>query len=733
MKTVASRFIIRPLSQYLNYKAAESEYKNLLLNGVQMTCMMSGELDLDKDNITKELMMPVLWGTSTMMDDFLIQKGILSKHIFSDLLSTFNVADAFSHFLPSGLGYLFAGGLLGIKYIQEYLSGDKGFINTTRELQLKMNKSMKQLEYVTDGTVNPKVAICTQVLTNTIIDNVFIGLSPNVQHYKKMLQTFVALGIGGLFSLIGIESINERNSNIIQSPNALLKIASSREHANTLNIIDEISNDCTEVLSNTVMFNSVLMRMNDIFTNSPISFSIMNLRSLIGILYNQSNQLGLYESLKSLTSASMKSKSSLINNPRTIIERDGLEYYEYKDSEYQQKIIEMQNNIQEKDMKKLFVCIATISEAALQTILSVLLTSRDLALNSEAHIINGTIKLSNTTEFLTDIMNLSQTESSMPSLNRLTALYKFLDSIENTSYVHYHSHNSHGMYLKDIDVNINGVNKLHIKDMCLESGKWYLLSGKSGCGKSTLMSTLRGLPNFTDAITIEGEIFYPKINEKPQIYMLTQANNFPYMTTMMEAILYPMITTDIERASYKNLVEELMLKMEGLTRDSKAGKEYLENGLLSRLFETVNDITSETSGGQQKKMSITGMIVRIMKETGMLNIYYDDVKNGASHDTAMQHARDSVGSVLVLIDETFNGLDSGAIGGNFINSSKGLVFKTLKESLPTKAIVVSVEHQPDIKQYDGHIHLNGDGSYTATNESFLEFPVDYEDFQPFDL
>ena len=37
------------------------------------------------------------------------------------------------------------------------------------------------------------------------------------------------------------------------------------------------------------MFNSVLMRMNDIFTNSPISFSIMNLRSLIGILYNQSN------------------------------------------------------------------------------------------------------------------------------------------------------------------------------------------------------------------------------------------------------------------------------------------------------------------------------------------------------------------------------------------------------------------------------------------------------------
>ena len=40
-----------------------------------MTCMMSGELDLDKDNITKELMMTSLMGgTSTMMDDFLIQR-----------------------------------------------------------------------------------------------------------------------------------------------------------------------------------------------------------------------------------------------------------------------------------------------------------------------------------------------------------------------------------------------------------------------------------------------------------------------------------------------------------------------------------------------------------------------------------------------------------------------------------------------------------------------------------
>jgi ABC-type multidrug transport system ATPase subunit len=174
-----------------------------------------------------------------------------------------------------------------------------------------------------------------------------------------------------------------------------------------------------------------------------------------------------------------------------------------------------------------------------------------------------------------------------------------------------------------------------------------------------------------------------------------------------------------------------MLKMEGCERNSIEGREYLEFGLLSRLDKRINDITSETSGGQQKKMSIAGLIVRIMKETGMLKSYNEAISLGLSHDKAMEEAKYSVGPVLVLIDETFNGLDSGANGGAFEYSSKGLVLKTLKASLPASAIVVSVEHQPQFDQYDARIHLNGDGTYIYSGNRATEVvPEETEDLEP---
>jgi hypothetical protein len=124
-------------------------------------------------------------------------------------------------------------------------------------------------------------------------------------------------------------------------------------------------------------------------------------------------------------------------------------------------------------------------------------------------------------------------------------------------------------------------------------------------------------------------------------------------------------------------------------------------------------------------MALTGLIVRIMKETGMLDIYNEQVSTGASHDNAIAIARNSAGPVLVLIDEVFNGLDSGMSSVGFASSSKGLVMKTLKESLPSKAIVVSVEHQAQLDQYDHRIHLNGDGTHNFTDPR-----TGYVDYMP---
>lgn len=695
---------MRLLSQYLNFKCGEEEFKNPFLNGLQMGVMSASAQDIFEfqgDNIKAQsvtdiavkVATPLLFGFATTADDLLMSKGLTSKHYLTDIMSVFSTGkllNADKILQPSEqmntqnlaiqdekIAYGISAGLLCIKYIQEYLTGSKGYIETQRTLHTKVAKNIKKLEYVTDGAVNMKSSLARNVILNEVIDT-GIELLPVNQETKFQIQNF-----SSLFKILanaimsssssggGQQIINKKNNEIINSSTVLLKISSNDTMSNTLNDIDKISSEIKNLSSDILMMNSTLVDLSSLNK----AFPILNLRSSLGEMLNHSDTVEIEKEINNICSYMNKSKQSLVSNPRTVIERDGLEYFVNKNQDDQHKLKYFQDKLEEKTSGTIPILIMSAIDG---------LTASYATMS-----INAFSKTWMATNF---ISTLPQVEVFTPSLERLTELYKFLENAKNTSYVNYHSYNGSNLYLKDIKIEINGVNKLNLDEMTLEAGKWYLLTGKSGCGKTTLMSTLRGLPNFADAIKIRGDAYYPKLSasDGSKIYMLTQTNNFPSMVPMIEAVLYPMVTTEYERQSYKPLVEEIMLKMEGFTRSSADGREYLENGLLSRLDERINDITSETSGGQQKKMSITGMIVRIMKETGMLDIYNKEINAGKSHDAAMAQAKNSVGSVLVLIDETFNGLDSGANGGTFANSSKGLVLKTLKESLPSKAIVVSV-------------------------------------------
>ena len=305
---------------------------------------------------------------------------------------------------------------------------------------------------------------------------------------------------------------------------------------------------------------------------------------------------------------------------------------------------------------------------------------------------------------------LQSINKSLISTTQLTDLLDYVESVKNTSYVHYYSHNrAAGVDMRDVSITINSSEKLSIDEMFLECGKKYLITGKTGCGKTTLMSTLRGLPNFAPAIEIDGSISYPKAigQNKPLIFELTQNDNFPYCVKIIEAILYPMITTEVEHEKFAPIVKQIMLEMEGFADESSdAAKEYLEFGLLSRLFEFEGDIYTTTSGGQKKKMALTGLLVNIMHQSGMFDIYMENLSKGMSYDAAIANARNSVGPVLVLLDEVYNGLD---------NSSKACVMDVVAKYLPSKAIVVSVEHQPQYEKYDYRLHLNGDTTYDFTN------------------
>lgn len=729
-------------SQYFNYKAAQQEYQNPLLNGLQMGVMLSGSAKLfdQSGGFNPDLGtvgMAGLCGVAVALDDMLMQRGFTSKHYLTDAVSTVGVGLRIQEILSGStvqsivenavpIAMFGSCALLGIKYLQESFTGSQGLISTMRHMQLRLNKSMNEIEYVTDGTVNASAAIITQSLAEKGMDSAPIPLQ-----VRSIISSFIGQFIASAASSHGLSKIQERNKKIFEDPNSLLKISFDEKQSDVLRSLDNKTFESANALSSVLSLNSGLIKTNNASASTPGFFYLFNLRNLIGELYNSSCTIKTQEELNRCVTAGEKMKHALTNNPRTIVERSGLPYFSHKNAEIETRQQELNDEQQQNALKGCILFFGNFVEGFLTGL--VLSSSESQAF---AQFISSFM-------FAEEVWSQSGIAKSELSLKQLASLHKFLETVQNTSFVDYSAYSYsqvNGIYVKGLVIKINGVEKLHMDDLFLESGQWYLLTGKTGCGKTTLMSTLRGLPNFAEAIEIRGEAFYPKMtdNGKPQIYMLTQNNNFPYMVSILEAILYPMVTTEEERVSYKTLVEEIMLRMEGFTRTSVEGQEYLGTGLLSRLFEVEADIYSVTSGGQQKKMALTGLIVKIMKETGMLEIYNQHVATGSSHDYAMEAARNSSGPVLVLLDEVFNGLDSGMSSNGLALSSKGFAIKTLKESLPSKAIVVSVEHQGQLDQYNHRLHLNGDGTYDFTNpktgnvESIPSFDTRSLPVEPFD-
>lgn len=723
------------LGEYLNNKAAANDFSNPILNGLATFSLASKGVftcdyvlkELDNSNIAKQFIHSAVLGVGVMIDDFLIQHDIFSKHHITNIASAYTMFDCMKSFMQINpiASAAIAGGLFGIKYLQEYFTGSKGLIHSTRMMQQKFNEVIENISYI-DDNVDIHSELSNQNFELNAIDAVdklypiagFLTLPFKVTPPAKPKI---------------LDVITLRNQEIISSSKKLLKITTSKEHLNILNEIDSLTFKVSKATEDMMEISKSITGYKNSILSSSTSFAFSNLRSLFTEVYNAYDKLNLVNKLEKLNAEAAKFKSNFVSDPRTIIERSGLDYYSNKSIDHAIEIQGLRSIIVSETGSAMLVNIVGFMENAVSLVPYYVIKGIPPYLITFAvtHIL---ISALNTAIIPYGIQNIMHSST---SIQRLTDLYKFIEKIPNTSEVSYAHHNDkfvNGLYIKNLDVNIDAVNKIHIDDMLFEEGKWYLISGRSGCGKSTLMSALRGLPNFTEVIKISGEVYYDEDSDgTSKVYMLTQKNSFPASCTMLEGILYPMITSEVERMSYKTLVEELLLKMETLTRNSIDGQKYMKTGLLSRLNNYTSELTNEISGGQQKKLAITGMIINIMKDTGMLKIYNEQISKGVSHDDAMEYAKNSVGSVLVLIDETFNGLDSAANGdGDFSESSKGVILDTLKKSLPSKAIVLSVEHQPQMHYYDGYIHFNGDGSYTSEGvDSNHHAPNGCTVFEPF--
>lgn len=296
------------------------------------------------------------------------------------------------------------------------------------------------------------------------------------------------------------------------------------------------------------------------------------------------------------------------------------------------------------------------------------------------------------------------------SLERMSKLLKFIDSVENTSHVKYYTNpNLNGIKLQKIEVSVAGEKRLCVEDFTLNYGKNYLFTGKSGCGKTTLFSSLFGLPNFSEAIEVKGSITYGSNGGKaPAILLLTQNDNFAGNVTLLENIIYPTLVSKEKQMSYAPLIEKMLIEIQGINPDVASHELAIEKeyGLPSRLFEVQQNMYTSFSGGQKKKIAIVGMVFNVMYKTGMLDIYFEAIENGKNHKDALALAKKSASPVMIMLDEIYNGLD---------DVSKKNATALIRTYSPEKAVTVTIEHQPQRNNYDYELHMKGNGQVNFTD------------------
>ncbi len=721
---IALKGITTIASSLLFCAGAKNKFSNPIVNAAQAFSMFTGHIDwLDSDNLGKQMILPMLGTAALTIDDYMMDQGFTSKHHLTDIVSAFLVGNNAANNavgIYNRLQYqddkkinkppvvaLLSAALYGLKLC----IGGGDAITSLRYQGMKIADHFKML-----STLDSGVNIETIFLGNSLLGFIcepFPILSLMQPVIASVANTIYAVHIASKISI----KLDQKYNDVIKSNTQLLKVAANEEYNITLKRFKELSLESTRgIIDLLTQCGDIASVMSTVVSNPMLLHGINALNTFDRLSAITDAMCDKESAKKQLTAQADQHTSSLLTQPRTIIERNGVAYYENISNGLKLQIHNLQASYDALANTSAGMVSVNLLLGMLMAIIANPYITEDLF---DEHFLQRMINIEAFgTHMSMNDAKISSIFASVPLINRafistskIIDLFKYVDAIENTSYVHYYKHSSaHGIDLRDIEIVVSSATKLHIDEMFLECGKKYLITGKTGCGKTTLMSALRGLPNFAESIEIDGSISYPVAQgqTKPLVFELTQNDNFPYCVTIIEAILYPMITTEVEHRLYAPIVERIMLEMEGFDADhlSDAAKEYMEFGLLSRLFEFENDIYTTTSGGQKKKMALTGLLVNIMQQSGMFNIYTDNISKGMSHDTALVNARNSVGPVLVLLDEVYNGLD---------NISKKCVIEVVAKYLPGQAIVVSVEHQPDYSKYDYHLHLNDDSTVNFTN------------------
>ena len=212
------------------------------------------------------------------------------------------------------------------------------------------------------------------------------------------------------------------------------------------------------------------------------------------------------------------------------------------------------------------------------------------------------------------------------------------------------------LILQNLEVGVENKLLVSIKDLKLDLGKIYGITGDSGSGKTSLLSKIKGVKE--NGVSGKGNIYYPLINDKePRILMLSQQDYFPINISLQQLIYYPEVITknselkNDQRAEMLTLLREIGLN--GFATENSDAKNVLT-------LDTVkNNWTTHFSGGEKKKLLIISAVIKKPD--------------------------------ILMLDEVFNGLDSGSIA---------VAERMLKKYLPNTLMLV-VDHHAEDNNYNG--------------------------------
>jgi len=230
------------------------------------------------------------------------------------------------------------------------------------------------------------------------------------------------------------------------------------------------------------------------------------------------------------------------------------------------------------------------------------------------------------------------------------------------------------LILQDLEVGVADRLLVAVKDLSLEMGKAYAITGDSGGGKTSLLSKIKGVKE--NSIKGKGYIYYPAINGKmPKIVMLGQQDYFPTDSSLQGIISYPEVIPgdpvlkDKEREKIKLLlkeigfvtafnVEDVAGKNTGANTTGKKNEAKKESNGAVLDLDRVKDWYTVLSGGEKKKILIVSAIIK--------------------------------NPDILILDEIFNGLDPKSII---------IVQQMLKKHLPN-ALILVVDHHAQDNNYD---------------------------------